>query len=147
MLPPSCASLSSLYALGAQWAFLTVPFPPRYCKRVYDSDESMRPTIFHLLLRLYLRPRPDYPLLFEPALSLLSTQAARIDPVEAFDLLPPLVALGDLQIYLEKTLRRQTERSTESRMVKAIGRALLDQQDVELVDLEERRVKITDGRM
>ncbi|GAA5915260.1 hypothetical protein JCM8208_004517 [Rhodotorula glutinis] len=118
-----------------------------YCKRVWDSDESMRPTIFHLLLRLYLRPRPDFPLFFEPALSLLSTQAARIDPVEAFDLLPPLVALGDLQIYLEKTLRRQTERSTESRMIKAIGRSLLDQQEVEIVDLEERRVKITDGRV
>ncbi|GAA5946072.1 hypothetical protein JCM3775_007212 [Rhodotorula graminis] len=118
-----------------------------YCKRVWDSDESMRPSIFHLLLRLYLRPRPDFPLFFEPALSLLSTQAARIDPVEAFDLLPPLVALGDLQVYLEKTLRRQTERSTESRMVKAIGRSLLDQQEVKIVDLEERRVKITDGRI
>lgn len=107
----------------------------------------MRPTIFHLLLRLYLRPRPDHPLLFAPALSLLSTQAARIDPIEAFDLLPPLVALGDIRVYLEKTLRRRNERASEAKMVKAIGRSLLDQQEREVVDLEERRVKITEGRV
>lgn len=119
----------------------------RYCKRVYDSDESMRSTIFLLLLRIYLRPRPSHPLLFAPALSLLSTQAARIDPTEVFDLLPPLVALGDLQVYLEKTLRRSTERVREAKMVKAIGRSWLDQNEREVVDLEERRVKVTEGRV
>ncbi|GJN90166.1 hypothetical protein Rhopal_003165-T1 [Rhodotorula paludigena] len=119
----------------------------QYCKRVYDSDESMRPSIFLLLLRIYLRPRPSHPLLFAPALSLLSTQAARIDPTEAFDLLPPLVALGDLQVYLEKTLRRSTERVREAKMVKAIGRSWLDQNEREVVDLEERRVKVTEGRV
>ncbi|BGP49482.1 Vacuolar morphoproteinsis protein 6 [Rhodotorula kratochvilovae] len=119
----------------------------QYCKRVYDSDEAMRPTIFHLLLRLYLRPRPNHPLLFTPALSLLSTQAARIDPIEAFDLLPPLVALGDIKVYLEKTLRKSNERAREAKMVKALGRSWLDQQEREVVDLEERRVKITEGRV
>ncbi|GAA5999473.1 Vam6p [Rhodotorula paludigena] len=119
----------------------------QYCKRVYDSDESMRSTIFLLLLRIYLRPRPSHPLLFAPALSLLSTQAARIDPTEAFDLLPPLVALGDLQVYLEKTLRRSTERVREAKMVKAMGRCWLDQNEREVVDLEERRVKVTEGRV
>ncbi|GAA5871131.1 hypothetical protein JCM1840_007600 [Sporobolomyces johnsonii] len=119
----------------------------QYCKRVYDSDESMRPTIFHLLLRIYLRPRPNHPLLFGPALSLLSTHAARIDPIEAFDLLPPLVALGDIKVYLEKTLRRSGERKREAQMVAAIGRSWVDQKEREVVDLEERRVKITDGRV
>ncbi|CEQ42822.1 SPOSA6832_04686 [Sporobolomyces salmonicolor] len=119
----------------------------RYCKRVYDSDESMRPTIFHLLLRIYLRPRPHHPLLFGPALALLSTHAARIDPIEAFDLLPPLVALGDIQVYLEKTLRRSGERKREAQMVAAVGRSWIDQKERELVDLEERRVKITEGRV
>ncbi|GAA5966350.1 hypothetical protein JCM21900_005140 [Sporobolomyces salmonicolor] len=119
----------------------------QYCKRVYDSDESMRPTIFHLLLRIYLRPRPHHPLLFGPALALLSTHAARIDPIEAFDLLPPLVALGDIQVYLEKTLRRSGERKREAQMVAAVGRSWIDQKERELVDLEERRVKITDGRV
>ncbi|GAA6050759.1 hypothetical protein JCM3770_006612 [Rhodotorula araucariae] len=119
----------------------------QYCKRVYDSDEAMRPTIFHLLLRLYLRPRPNHPLLLAPALALLSTQAARIDPIEAFDLLPPLVALGDIKVYLEKTVRRSGERAREAKMVKALRRSWLDQQEREVVDLEERRVKITEGRV
>ncbi|KAJ8293712.1 Vam6/Vps39-like protein [Rhodotorula toruloides] len=119
----------------------------QYCKRVYDSDESMRPTIFHLLLRLYLRPRQNHPLFFGPALALLSTQAARIDPIEAFELLPPLVAVSDIKVYLEKTLRRSNERAREAKMVKAIGRSWVDQADREIVDLEERRVKVTEGRV
>uniref|UniRef100_A0A0K3CJ75 BY PROTMAP: gi/342319407/gb/EGU11356.1/ Rab guanyl-nucleotide exchange factor [Rhodotorula glutinis ATCC 204091] n=1 Tax=Rhodotorula toruloides TaxID=5286 RepID=A0A0K3CJ75_RHOTO len=119
----------------------------QYCKRVYDSDESMRPTIFHLLLRLYLRPRQNHPLFVGPALALLSTQAARIDPIEAFELLPPLVAVSDIKVYLEKTLRRSNERARETKMVKAIGRSWVDQADREVVDLEERRVKVTEGRV
>jgi len=122
-------------------------FALRYCKRVYDNDESMRSTIFPLLLRLYLRPRPSHPLLFAPALSLLSTHAARIDPLEAFDLLPPLVSLSDMQVYLKKTLRRSTERKREAVMVKNVARSWLDQAEGELVDLEERRVKISDSRV
>lgn len=122
-------------------------FTHRYCKRVYDNDESMRSTIFPLLLRLYLRPRPSHPLLFGPALSLLSTHAARIDPLEAFDLLPPLVSLSDMQVYLKKTLRRSTERRREVVMVKNVARSWVDQAEGELVDLEERRVKISESRV
>ncbi|GAA5930252.1 Vam6p [Sporobolomyces koalae] len=119
----------------------------QYCKRVYDSDEAMRPTIFPLLLRLYLRPRSSHPLLFGPALSLLSTHAAHIDPLEAFELLPPLVSLGDLQVYLEKTLRKSTERRREAVMVKNVARSWADHTESDLVDLEERRVKISDNRV
>ncbi|GAA5982475.1 hypothetical protein JCM5350_000425 [Sporobolomyces pararoseus] len=119
----------------------------QYCKRVYDSDESMKSTIFPLLLRLYLRPRPSHPLLFGPALSLLSNHAARIDPLETFELLPPLVSLSDMQTYLKKTLRRSTERKREAVMVKNVGRSWVDQNEREIVDLEERRVKISESRV
>ncbi|GAA5895940.1 Vam6p [Sporobolomyces salmoneus] len=119
----------------------------QYCKRVYESDEAMKSTIFPLLLRLYLRPRPSHPLLFAPALSLLSNHAARIDPFEAFELLPPLVSLGDMQTYLTKTLRRSTERRREAVMVKNVGRSWVEQNERDLVDLEERRVKISDSRV
>ncbi|ORY62729.1 hypothetical protein BCR35DRAFT_308965 [Leucosporidium creatinivorum] len=118
-----------------------------YCKRVYDSDASMRPTIFHLLLRIYLRPRPSHPLLFGPALSLISSHASSIDAIEVFDLLPPLVALGDIRVFLEKTLRRSGERVREGKVVRSIGRAEVDEEEGQLVDLEERRVKITEGRV
>lgn len=107
----------------------------------------MKSTIFPLLLRLYLRPRPSHPLLFGPALSLLSNHAARIDPLETFELLPPLVSLSDVQTYLKKTLRRSTERKREAVMVKNVGRSWIDQNDREVVDLEERRVKISESRV
>jgi hypothetical protein len=119
----------------------------RYCKRVYDSDPTMRSTIFHTLLRIYLRPRADHPVLFAPALSLLSTHAARIDAIEAFELLPPLVALEDIQVYLTKTLRRSVEKRREAKMVRGVGKSAVDQAEGEVVDLEERRVKITEGRL
>lgn len=119
----------------------------RYCKRVYDSDPTMRSTIFHTLLRIYLRPRADHPVLFAPALSLLSTHAARIDAIEAFELLPPLVALEDIQVYLTKTLRRSVEKRREAKMVRAVGKSAVDQAEGEVVNLEERRVKITEGRL
>lgn len=107
----------------------------------------MRSTIFHTLLRIYLRPRADHPVLFAPALSLLSTHAARIDAIEAFELLPPLVALEDIQVYLTKTLRRSVEKRREAKMVRAVGKSAVDQAEGEVVDLEERRVKITEGRL
>ncbi|GAA6044405.1 hypothetical protein JCM8097_002743 [Rhodosporidiobolus ruineniae] len=119
----------------------------QYCKRVYDDDETMRPTIFPLLLRLYLRPRPGQPLLFDPALSLLATHAARIPHLEAFDLLPPLVAVKDLQTYLEKTLRRSGERRREGTMVREVQRAWMEEKEWEKVTLEERRVKVSEGRV
>lgn len=114
---------------------------------MYDSDPTQRSNIFHTLLRIYLRPRPDHPVLFAPALSLLSMHAARIDAVEAFDLLPPLVALEDIQVYLTKTLRRSVERRREAKVVRAIGKSAVEEAEREVVDLEERRVKITEARL
>ncbi|GAA6017561.1 hypothetical protein JCM8202_000334 [Rhodotorula sphaerocarpa] len=119
----------------------------RYCKRVYDADTSGRSDIFHTLLRIYLRPRPQHPVLFAPALSLLSTHAAHIDAVEAFELLPPLVALEDIQTYLTKTLRRSHEKRREAKMVRAVGKGAMDQAQYEVVELEARRVKIAEGRV
>lgn len=107
----------------------------------------MRSSIFHLLLRIYLRPRPNHPLLFGPALALISSHASSIDAIEVFDLLPPLVALGDIRVFLEKTLRRTGEKVREAKVVKSIGRAAVDGEEAQLVDLEERRVKITEGRV
>jgi hypothetical protein len=107
----------------------------------------MRPSIFPLLLRLYLRPRPGHPLLFDPALSLLATHAARIDPIEAFDLLPPLVSVRDVKVYLEKTLRRSGERKREGMMVKGVEKSWQEEKEWRVVELEERRVKISEGRV
>lgn len=106
----------------------------------------MQPTIFHLLLRIYLRPRPSHPLLFTPALALISAHAAQMDPNEVFDLLPPLVALGDLRGWLEKSLRRSGERRREARVVRGVGRAEAGRRGEEVGALEGRRVRVDEGR-
>jgi len=107
----------------------------------------MRPTIFHLLLRLYLRPRANHPLLFAPALTLLSAHAGQMDPGEVFDLLPPLVALGDVKGWLEKSLRRSGERKREGRVVRSVGRAEVAEKGEEVGVLENRRVRVDEGRL
>lgn len=107
----------------------------------------MRQTIFHLLLRIYLRPRINHPLLFTPALALISNHAASIDPIEVFDLLPPLVALGDIKTFLEKTLRKSHEKAREGQVLRGIARSQMDANSQTVVELEERRVKITDSRL
>lgn len=119
----------------------------RYCRRVYEVDPTMRSSIFHILLRIYLRPRANHPMLFGPALALISAHASSIDAIEVFDLLPPLVALSDIKVFLEKTLRRSGERVREAKILKAIGRSTVETEERSVVDLEERRVKITDSRV
>lgn len=107
----------------------------------------MRPTIFHILLSIYLRPRASHPLLFTPALSLISSHASQIDAVQVFDLLPPLVALSDIQVFLEKALRRSGERRREEATLRGIAGSLREKAEMEVVQLEERRVKIDHGRL
>lgn len=107
----------------------------------------MQSTIFHVLLRIYLRPRASHPLLFGPALALISAHASSIDAIEVFDLLPPLVALTDIKVFLEKTLRRSGERAREAEMIKGIGRSWVESEERQIVELEERRVKVTDSRV
>jgi hypothetical protein len=119
----------------------------RYCKRVYESDPTMRSSIFHLLLRIYLRPRPSHPLLFSPALALLQNHSSSISALDVFDLLPPLVALSDIKIFLEKTLRRSGEREREGKVLRALGKSEMEGRRGKVVELEERRVKITEGRV
>jgi hypothetical protein len=79
--------------------------------------------------------------------SLLATHAIRIDTIEAFDLLPPLVSVKDIKVYLEKTLRRSGERKREAMMVKGVEKSWQEEKEWRVVELEERRVKISEGRV
>ncbi|SCV73601.1 BQ2448_7527 [Microbotryum intermedium] len=114
-----------------------------YCRRVVATEEG----IFHVLLRIYLRPRDDQKFMFEPALELVKKYALYLDPIVVFDLLPPLVLVGDLKVFLEKTLRRSVQAKNDRLTLKGITKSLLEKQDTEKVGLEERRVKITEARV
>ena len=129
----------------------------RYCKRVYDATDPAKKDIFLTLLKVYLRPRRDSDYvpaksaptkaLFAPALSLLATQGTKMDAAAVLDLLPPLLTVQDLQIFLQKAVRRSVQTKNARKVEKRVWRARQDQVERTLVDLEGRRVKITDGRL
>lgn len=142
----------------------------RYCRRIYASDDNpARSTIFLTLLRVYLRPRKDQiegPVapgkpgtkemavttdpepMFEPALSLLATHATKFSLESVLDILPPLLTISDLSVLLQKSLRKNLVSDRHHETVrKHLMRCRQDQIDVELVELKERKVKITDSRL
>lgn len=109
----------------------------------------MRPTIFHLLLRLYLLPSSASPhpsSTLSPALLLLANHATSLSPIEVLDLLPPLLPLAKIETFLAKSLRRSTEKKREAKMLEGITRREKDGVENEVVSWEERRVKITETR-
>lgn len=126
----------------------------RYCKRVYDEKSSLhhRSDIFATLLNVYLRPRREEgkaepKAQLEPALRLLSKYGSRMDANQVLEILPPLLTVQELQIFLSKSIRKSISWSNNHKVVKRVRTARMDQVNQSLVELENRRVKITDGRL
>jgi hypothetical protein len=148
----------------------------RYCKRVYDEDSSIlkKSSIFVTLLNVYLHPRrgdnqnnnkstatttttspggelankeQQHPAQLEPALRLLSKYGSRMDANYVLEILPPLLTIQELQIFLDKSIRKSISWQNNHKVVKRVRTARMDQVDLFLVKLEGRRVKITDGRL
>lgn len=127
---------------------------PRYCKRVYEEETSasQRSNIFVTLLNVYLRPRHEddksenKPQL-EQALHLLAKYGARMDANYVLEILPPLLTVQELQVFLCKSIRKSVTWSNNHKVVKRIRTARMDQVNQSLVELENRRVKITDARL
>jgi hypothetical protein len=128
----------------------------RHCASVYaaalaKSDSTIQPAdrsdIFLVLLRLYLQPAKSDPVLLEPALELISHQGARLDAEKVIALLPPLVTMKDVQDFFVKSLRDGYARRNERKIVKGLASARKEQVDRMLMDLQEKRVRITDQRM
>jgi hypothetical protein len=108
----------------------------------------MRPTIFHLLLRLHLLPSSstssDFTL--SPALALLKNHATSLSPIAVLDLLPPLLPLERIQTFLEKSLRKSGEQVREGNILSQLVKGEQEGVKLEVVQWEEKRVKITEMR-
>lgn len=117
--------------------------PARYCKRIYLPNTPTS-SAYLWLLRIFLRPasKPGADLL-QPALALLGRHGPRIDPVEALNLLPPLVAAADARTFLMEALRAPI---FDTRVRAGIAKARDEQLARKLVSLQSRRVKVTDSR-
>lgn len=115
-----------------------------YCKRIYapDSDTS---NVFLTLLRIYLQPTVKTSVdLLTPALDLVSRHSPRLDSIETLQLLPPLVSTKDIRAFLVEALRAPL---FNIRVIREISKTRNDQLARKLMQLEVRRVAITDSRM
>lgn len=126
----------------------------RYCKRVYTEEysASKHSNIFITLLNVYLHPRPEEGRIdtkpqLEPALRILAKYGARMDANYVLEILPPLLTVQELQTFLCKSIRKSISWSNNHKVVKKVRTARMDQVNQSLVDLENRRVKVTDARL
>lgn len=83
----------------------------------------------------------------EPALHLLAKYGARMDANYVLEILPPLLTVQELQTFLCKSIRKSITWSNSHKVIKRVRTARMDQVNQSLVDLENRRVKITDARL
>ena len=118
-----------------------------YCARAYAKDPDPS-GIFLLLLKIYLRPKTEAePVLLTPALSLISTHGVRLDGKQVLDLLPPLVTMHDVRDFFIKTLRDGSAKRNEARVVSNLVSSRKEEVDRVLLDLETKRVRVSDQRM
>jgi hypothetical protein len=91
---------------------------PRYCNEVYVSTASdTDPSIYHVLLSLYLTPSPPNQANWPPALDLLSKHGARLPASTTLDLVPPTLPVKDLESYFFGRIRNANSMLNEERIV------------------------------
>ncbi|KAH7399112.1 vacuolar sorting protein 39 domain 2-domain-containing protein [Phaeosphaeria sp. MPI-PUGE-AT-0046c] len=94
-----------------------------YCNEVYMSvpassnmDES-EPSIYHVLLSLYLTPSAPNKANWPPALELLSKHGARLPASSTLDLVPPTLPVQELESYFKGRIRNANSVLNEERIV------------------------------
>jgi len=112
-----------------------------YCKRVYHSISECK-DIFLSLLRIYLHSGSSN--LLRPALELISRHSPRLDTVETLNLLPPMVTAQDLSAFMCEALRKPV---FDTHVIREIWKSRSDQVSAALIELQTKRVKITDSRI
>ncbi|KAF2130706.1 hypothetical protein P153DRAFT_336506 [Dothidotthia symphoricarpi CBS 119687] len=82
----------------------------------HDAIAS-EPSIYHVLLSLYLTPPPPNQPNWPPALDLLSKHGARLPASSTLDLMPPTLPVKDLESYFRGRIRNANSVLNEERIV------------------------------
>ncbi|KAJ7650763.1 hypothetical protein FB45DRAFT_25587 [Roridomyces roridus] len=115
-----------------------------HCISVYRPGTETA-NVYLTLLRLYLRPTDkNAPDLLKPALDIVARHSHQLDAVDTLQLLPPLVSTQDVRTFLIGALRAPI---FDTRVIRNISKARGDQVDRKLMNLQTKRVKITDSRI
>lgn len=92
----------------------------------YNDDE---PSIYHVLLSLYLAPPHPHAPNWPPALDLLSRHGARLPANTTLDLVPPSLPVKELESYFQGRIRNANSLLNQERIVARL-------RGVEKVELE-----------
>ncbi|KAH7392489.1 vacuolar sorting protein 39 domain 1-domain-containing protein [Pyrenochaeta sp. MPI-SDFR-AT-0127] len=79
--------------------------------------DDAEPSIYHVLLALYLTPPPPNQPNWPPALDLLSKHGARLPASTTLDLIPPTLPVKDLESYFFGRIRNANSVLNEERIV------------------------------
>ncbi|KAJ7510485.1 hypothetical protein B0H11DRAFT_1190833 [Mycena galericulata] len=115
-----------------------------HCTRVYRAGTETS-NVYLTLLRLYLRPSvKNAPDLLQPALELIARHGPQLDAIDTLQLLPPLVTAKDVRTFLIGALRTPI---FDTRVIRNLSKARGEQVERKLMNLQTKRVKITDSRI
>lgn len=127
--------------------YLTMPQPNSPTKSFTPTStipsafdpEDTEPSIYHILLSLYLAPphphQPNWP----PALDLLSKHGARLPASTTLNLVPPTLPVKELESYFRGRIRNANSLMNEERIVTRL-------RAVEKIDVEAQ-VLLGDGKV
>lgn len=95
----------------------TKPFQPTSTIPATANIDDAEPSIYHILLSLYLAPpQPNQPN-WAPALDLLSKHGARLPASTTLDLVPPTLPVRELESYFRGRIRNANSVLNEERIV------------------------------
>ncbi|KAF2732044.1 hypothetical protein EJ04DRAFT_514167 [Polyplosphaeria fusca] len=95
----------------------TKSFQPSTTLPASVDPEDSEPSIYHLLLSLYLTPPPPHQANWPPALELLGKHGARLPASTTLDLMPPTLPVKDLEWYFRGRIRNANSVMNEERIV------------------------------
>ncbi|KAI1371731.1 SPX domain-containing protein [Hypoxylon crocopeplum] len=90
-----------------------------------DHDPDSKPSIYHMLLSLYLTPPPPNKPNLGPALSLLSRHGSRLPAESTLSLIPDDLPVGELESYFRGRIRAANSVISESRIVEGLRKTQL----------------------
>lgn len=90
-----------------------------------DHDPDAKPSIYHMLISLYLTPPPPNKPNLEPALSLLSRHGSRLPAESTLSLIPDDLPVAELESYFRGRIRAANSVVSESRIVEGLRKTQL----------------------
>jgi hypothetical protein len=107
------------------------------------SAKEDTPSIYHVLLAIYLNPPAPYEPQLEPALALLSAHGPRLPASQTLALIPPNLSMATLESYFRGRMRAAVAKMNEDRIAAQLR--AVRQADVEERLLMEKSRSVTVG--